>query len=776
MSDKVRVHALAKELGVPNKELVSILRDAGHEVKSHLAGIEGSVADEMRKKLGNGAAAAATAAPPTPAAKAKPKPKPKPKKAKAKAKKATEPAPAVAAEPEAAPEAEVEEFEEVAIPVVPEVIAGPEDVLEERALRRAEHESRGEKKGRNETAPAAGGGSRDKRRDKGRDNRKQRKFTAPTPQRTGQGQELHLKPPIIVKDFADAVDLKPADLIRELLTMNVFASINQTLDTAVAQRVADKHGYKLITDKRQKSATAPKREEEAPEEAIFENDAIESRPPVVAFLGHVDHGKTSLQDFIRKSNVTDGEAGGITQHIGATNIEWQGHKITMIDTPGHEAFTSMRARGANTTDIVVLVVAADDGFMPQTIEALNHARAADVTLIIACNKMDLPNANPDRVLTQMQHNELQPEPWGGDVGVCNVSAETGDGIDELLERVCLESEMMELRCNNKLPVRAVVLESQLESNLGPTVNILVKNGTVSVGDVVIAGQCYGKVKALFDCRGDRIKTAGPSMPVKLVGLSGVPESGAILAGCKNERQARKLTSGREEDARKEQLSSTRSSSIEDLFQQIEEESRKELKAIIKTDVQGTCEAIIQALAKLESDKIDVDVVLSGVGAITENDVLLAAASSAMIIGFHVRVNPGVNALAEREGVTIKLFSVIYELVEQIHDALEGMLDPVVREEDLGRAQILQVFNLSRQGRICGCNVTKGMVRVGAHARVHRNNELIYNGTISSLRRFQDDVKEVRQGFECGIRLDNFTEFDVDDQIEVYEYKESRATL
>ena len=719
MSERVRVHILAKELGLPNKELVGLLCDAGHEVKSHLTAIDDEVAEQIRQQLQNGngsAAAVETATPPS------------------------EP------EPESEPAA-------------------------------AEPKSAKEKSTDSAKTKDSGKGSKNRRKERQDKSVKSRVFTAPEPEQTGEGRELHLKPPILVKGLAEAMDIKPADLIRELLTMNVFASINQTLDTALAQRVADKHGFKMITDKRQKSSADIAKDEEQPENAVFDDAEVESRPPVVAFLGHVDHGKTSLQDFIRKTNVTEGEAGGITQHIGATNIEWQGNKITMIDTPGHEAFTSMRARGANSTDIVVLVVAATDGFMPQTVEALNHARAAEVPIVVALNKIDLENANIDRVLSNMQQNDMLPEPWGGDYGVCNVSAMTGEGVDGLLERLVLEAEMLELKCNSKLPVRAFVLESQLEPNLGPTVNVLIKNGTIKVGDIVICSQYYGKVKALFDCRGTRIESAGPSMPVKVVGLSGVPDSGSVMAGCKNERQARRLTTERGEDARKEQLTSSRSTSIEDLFNEIEQENRKELKAILRSDVQGTCEAVIEALGKLQSDKIDVDLVLSGVGAITENDVILAAASNALIIGFHVRVNPGVNELAKREGVTIKLFSIIYELIEQIRSSLEGMLDPVVREEDLGRAQILQVFTMSKNaGKICGCTVSKGIVKVGAHARVHRQDELIYNGTISSLRHFTDDVKEVRQGFECGIKLDNFTDFDVDDVIEVYEYKESRATL
>ena len=578
------------------------------------------------------------------------------------------------------------------------------------------------------------------------------------------------------QDLGPMLNRTAADVVRFLMEQGEMVTATQSLSDDMIELFAAELGVEI-------RMVDPGEEQEVELLKLLdvvddlEDDEAPIRPPIVTVMGHVDHGKTKLLDRIRNANVVDDEAGGITQHIGATNIEWQGHKITMIDTPGHEAFASMRARGANSTDIVVLVIAANDGFMPQTIEALNHARDAKVPIVVALNKIDLENADIDRVLMNMQQNDMMPEPWGGEFGVCNVSAMTGEGIDGLLERLVLEAEMLELKCNSELPVRAYVLESQLESSLGPTANILIKNGTIKVGDVVICGQYYGKVKALFDCRGTRIESAGPSMPVKVVGLSGVPDSGAVMAGCKNERQARRLTAERGENARKEQLTSTRSSSIEDLFNEIEQENRKELKAILRSDVQGTCEAVIDGLNKLQSDKIDVDLVLSGVGAVTENDVILASASNALIIGFHVRVNPGVNALAKREGVTIMLFSVIYELIEQIRNSLEGMLDPVVREENLGRAQILQVFTMSKSaGKICGCTVSKGVVKVGAHARVHRKDELIYNGTISSLRHFTDDVKEVRQGFECGILLDNFTDFDVNDIIDVYEYKESRATL
>ena len=591
-------------------------------------------------------------------------------------------------------------------------------------------------------------------------------------------REIHFKPPIIVKELALALNLKPNELIHSLLKMNVFASINQAVDTTIAEKICEKHNYKLVTDKREKQAAGRSTQPEVitPEEIKYDDEEIINRPPVVTVLGHVDHGKTSLLDKIRDTKVTAGEAGGITQHIGASVIQWQDHYITFIDTPGHEAFTAMRSRGATCTDIVVLVVAADDGVMPQTVEAINHAKAANVPIVVAINKIDLSGADPLKVMTQLQQNGIALEEWGGEIGVVKVSAETGDGIDDLLERLFLESEILELRANPRLPVKAVVLESQLEQGLGPTVNVLVKNGTIHLGDIVISGRHYGKVKALINNFGKRMKEAGPSFAAKVVGLSGLPEGGTLLVGCQDEKQAKKLTEERKFESREQQLQPQRQANLEDLFRQIEEESRKELKIIIKTDAQGTGEAVVEILKKLESSKIRIEIIHSGVGAISENDVLLAAASDAIIVGFHVRINQGVNLLAQKKEVDIRLYSVIYELAEQIKEAMTGMLDPELREESLGKSEILKVFTPSKGSKICGCNVVKGIVRVGAKARVYRGQELIYNGIIQSLRRFDDDVKTVRQGFECGIRLDHFNDFSEGDWIEVYEYKEIAASL
>ena len=589
---------------------------------------------------------------------------------------------------------------------------------------------------------------------------------------------IHVKPPIVVKDLAEALKVKANVVIMELMGRGIMANINQSIDEDVAKSVAEKHGFELVADKRAKGASKDELVAEvAPDELVFADAEIDPRPPIVAFLGHVDHGKTSLQDKIRNTNVVDGEAGAITQHVGASSIKWQGHEVTFIDTPGHEAFTAMRARGANVTDVVVLVVAADDGFMPQTIEALNHAKAAGVGIIVAINKMDLPAADPEKIYRQMMEQGIMPEDWGGEYAAIKVSAETGEGLDDLLERIVLESEIMELKANAKLPGQAVVLESELEQGLGATTNVLVRNGTIRTGDVVLANGYYGKVKALIDAHGKRIKSAGPSCPVKLVGLNGVANCGDKVVVCKNEKVARKLAAERLSAARQEDLQPQKATSLEDLLSQMNDENMTNLKVIVKSDVKGTLEAVCDSLTKLESSKIKLDVILKDVGAITENDVLLASATNAIVVGFHVRVNPGVNKVAKAEGVEINLYTIIYELIDKIKMAMEGRLEPEFRERVIGKAKILQIFKLSKkQGNICGSTVTEGSVKVGAKARVFRDGELVYNGDVVSLRRFQDNVKEVKIGMECGIKLDNFKEFEIDDVIEIYLLEEFKQTL
>ncbi|MBQ9338424.1 MAG: translation initiation factor IF-2 [Lentisphaeria bacterium] len=597
------------------------------------------------------------------------------------------------------------------------------------------------------------------------------------------GPEVHIKAPIIVKNLAEALGKKPNEIITKLMMMNVLANINQMIEPAVAVELAAKMKINLVVDKREHDEHAARQKvvsttpEEAAEAGEDDPADLVPRNPIVTFMGHVDHGKTSLQDKIRKTKVAAGEAGGITQNIGASVAYCGKRAITFVDTPGHEAFTAMRARGANVTDIVVLVVAADDGFMPQTIEALNHARAAGVPIIVAMNKIDLPNANPDKVLLNMQQNGLTSEDWGGTTGVVRVSAKTGQGIDELLERILLEAEMLELKANPKRKASAYVLESQLEQGLGPTANIIVKNGTIKLGDPIICGEHYGKVKGLIDSRGQRVKSAGPSTPVKVVGLSGVPDAGVKLVVCDNEKDTREIAEARSMDKRVESLSGKAGgASLEDLFSQMDGEQKNSLKVVVKADVCGSVEAIVESLKKITSEKISIEVLHSGIGAITENDVLLASSSNAIVVGFHVRVNPGVNDLAKKENVEIRLYSIIYELLEDIKDAMAGRLEPEKREKELGTAKILKIFTLSKGPKICGCMVEKGLVKVGSKSRVFRKGELIFNGEVRSLRRFQDDVKEVRQGMECGIRLDNFLDFVEGDMIQFYEIELKKATL
>lgn len=592
------------------------------------------------------------------------------------------------------------------------------------------------------------------------------------------GDEVHIKSPIVVKNLADAIGQKPNEVIKKLMMdLSVMAGVNQTIEPEVAVKLAAMFGVTLAVDRRDKNEhqeTAPAIDEIA--EEADDPAKMKPRPPVVTFLGHVDHGKTSLQDCARNTHVVKGESGGITQHIGASMIEFKGHPITFIDTPGHAAFTAMRARGANATDIAILVVAADDGFMPQTVEALSHAKAAGVPIIVAMNKMDLPQANPDLVYRNMQENDLFPETWGGSIGVIPVSALTGDGMEALLERIILEAEMLELKADPTRPATGVVLEAQLEQGLGPTASVLVQSGTLKIGDPVLCGEFAGKVRSLIDDKGKRVKSAGPSCAVQVIGLSGVPDAGQKFRVCRNEREAKDLAEQHAMALRHDSLSTARGTSLEDLYDQMNQEKKNTLRVIIKSDVRGSGEAIADTLSKLPSEKISVEVIHLGVGGITDNDVLLAAASSAIIVGFHVRVNNGVNAIAKREGVEIRLYSIIYQLIEDIEEAMLGRLEPEKREVAVGSGHILKIFEMKKGPAICGSMVDSGYVRVGTKVRVYRADELLFNGEVKSLRRFQDDVKEVKQGLECGIRLDNFKDLEEGDILKFYDVKTEKATL
>ncbi|MCQ2353018.1 MAG: translation initiation factor IF-2 [Victivallaceae bacterium] len=584
-------------------------------------------------------------------------------------------------------------------------------------------------------------------------------------------KEIRLTRPVLVKDLAEAVGKKPNELITDLMKLGELAGINQPISDANVKKLCAGYGVEPVYGA---AGNAPA----AAVKAAVDDDPknLVERPPVVTFMGHVDHGKTSLQDAVRHTHVTAGEAGAITQHIGASTIQFNNKTITFIDTPGHAAFSSMRSRGANVTDIVVLVVSATEGFKPQTVEALNHAKAAKVPIIVAINKMDLPDADPDKVLLHMQQNGLTSEDWGGETGTVRVSAKSGKGLSDLLERIQIEAEMLELKANPKRPASGSVIEAQLEQGLGPTASVLIQDGTLHVGDIVLCGEHYGKVRMLISDKGERLKSAGPSIPVKVVGLSGVPEAGDHLEFCGNEKDARTIAAERLAAKRDKVLAANRVTSAEDLFSKLNEGGVSTLNIIIKSDVRGSGEAIAQSLAQLPSEKIRAEVIANGVGPINESDVDLAAATNALIVGFHVRVNPGVTDYLKKFKVEYRLYSIIYELLEDITDALAGKLEPEKREKQLGTAKILQIFELSKGPKICGCKVESGIVRIGAKARVRRAKELIYNGEVASLRHFRDDVHEVKAGLECGIKLDNFVDFLEGDEIEIYEIELKKATL
>jgi translation initiation factor IF-2 len=580
---------------------------------------------------------------------------------------------------------------------------------------------------------------------------------------------IHLKPPFTVKDLATAMNIRPFQVIGDLMEMNIFASINQTIEPDIASKVCTKHGFTFEKEKRKEGGGVHKpavviEPPKVPEKP--KADELHVRAPVVTFMGHVDHGKTTLMDAIRKTRVAAGEAGGITQHIGAYSVTHNGQKITFLDTPGHAAFTAMRARGASVTDIVVLVVAADDGIMPQTIEAINHAKAAKVGIIVAITKIDAPGANIDKVKGQLQEKGLTPEDWGGEIGVCPVAALKGQGVTDLLERIQLESEVLELKASAQQKARGSVIEAQVEQGRGPTATIIVKMGTLKPGMPFICGKFYGKVKSLIDDLGKPIKEAGPSTPCKVLGFSGLPFAGDELVVMENERAAQALGDERMAEERLGKLATPQRATLENLFDTLKDGQKKKLNVIIKSDVQGSLEAIVTALGDIQSKKIDLEIVHQAVGPISENDILLATASNAVVVGFGVKVEATAANTAKREGIQIKLFSIIYELIDQVKEAMAGLLDPETREAVIGHAEVKKVFELSK-GLVAGCAVTDGRIARNARARVLRGRQPIYDGGLATLRRFQDDVKEVRSGLECGIKLGDFNDYEPGDIIECY---------
>jgi translation initiation factor IF-2 len=715
----MRVHELAKELGVASKDLLARLHQLGVEAVSHMTVLEQTAVDLMREDFGKATAV------------------------------------------------------ESVLPVVEKM---EEELALELEARKIDRISQSE-------SNKGGFVSRHKAKTKfkpGKDATvKGPDQASAVPTGTPPDKTVTVQGPIVVRDLAEKLGLRPNQLIAELMGMNILASITERIDVNIARKIAEKHGVTLEHEKRavEHGQILKRQATDAPEEADKPEDLL-PRPPIVTFMGHVDHGKTSLLDKIRDTAVAKGEHGGITQHIGAYTVEVNGKKITFLDTPGHAAFTAMRARGANLTDIAVIVIAADDGIMPQTKEALQHARAANVSIMIAINKIDLPSANVDIVKKQLQADGLTPEDWGGTTICVPVSAQTGEGVKHLLEMILLQADVLELRANPKRNAAGFVIEAQLEQGMGPTANLMVTTGTLNVGDVLLCGSYWGRVRALINDHGNKVKSAGPSTPIKCLGLAGVPEAGAEFRICTSDKLARSLSENTMEEVKtlRQIAAPTRKVSLDSLMDYLKEDSKLELKIILKTDTQGSVEAIKHALQEIKSDKVSLSVILSSTGNITVNDVMLASASNAVILGFHVSKEPGIDATAKHEGVDVRLHHIIYELVDQVKAAMTGLLSPLVKERVIGKAEIKQVFPIGKTAKVAGCMVVQGHVLAKARVRVKRGADTMFEGAIASLKRFQDDASEVKEGQECGIRLEKFPGIETGDILEFYVLDELEQTL
>jgi translation initiation factor IF-2 len=834
--DKVRIRDLAKELGMEtSKEVLAFLERIGAKGKSASSNIEGDLIDRVRnhfKKpappppppqttvvtradgvlerrsqkvvLRRGAPAPPPAPPadeqaavtPAEAAAAEAAAQQLPAEAKAAVEGAPAPAGAAPAEAEAAA-AEAAPAAEAAVRVVekPAAATKPEDARKEKEKKWKKtrpHEKKVQKgvlkqtiikevleepeaEAKKAEAPAAAPEaepvvvrqfqpSRAPKR-KGK-HVKEKKAPSTLPPKASK-RLLKIEEVITVGDLAHRMGVKAAEVIKKLIEMGMPTTLNQLLDADTASLLAQEYAFEVEN-------VAPEVESLIDQEADREED-LRSRPPVVTIMGHVDHGKTTLLDAIRESNVTASEAGGITQHIGAYEVEHNGRRVVFLDTPGHEAFTTMRARGASVTDIVVLVVGADDGVMPQTVESIDHAKAAGVPIVVAVNKIDKPGAQPDRIRQQLSDHGLNPEEWGGTTLYANVSAKRRVGIKELIELILLQADVLELKVNPSKFARGTVLEARLEKGRGPVATVLVQEGTLKVGDPIVTGSHYGRVRALANHKGKRMDAADPGTPVEIQGLSGLPEAGQKFAVLKDERTARQIALHRGEKDRERTVVRPRMS-LEELHKRIDAGEIKDLNIVIKSDVQGSMEALQFSLAKLSGDKVKVNVIHSGVGGISESDVMLASASSAVIVGFNVRPEPKAAELAEREAVDVRLYSVIYDVVDDVHKAMEGMLEPTLKETTQGRAEVRNTFHISKIGTIAGCAVLSGKINRNANVRLLRDNVVVYEGKLASLKRFKDDVKEVLEGYECGLGIENYNDIQVGDQIEAYVIEKVAGTL
>ena len=604
---------------------------------------------------------------------------------------------------------------------------------------------------------------------KGKNNNAQPKMVKPQPKKEvveEQIKQITIPEVLTIQELADAMKIQPSVIVKKLFMQGKIVTVNQEIDYETAEEIALE--FDVLCEKEEVVDVI----EELLKEDEEDEKKMKKRPPVVCVMGHVDHGKTSLLDKIRDTHVIAGEAGGITQHIGASVVEINGEKITFLDTPGHEAFTAMRMRGANSTDIAILVVAADDGVMPQTIEAINHAKAAGVEIIVAVNKIDKPSANIEKVKQELSEYELIPEDWGGSTIFCPVSAHTKEGIDNLLEMILLTAEVMELKANPNRNARGLVIEAQLDKGRGAVATVLVQKGTLHVGDSIACGSSYGKVRAMIDDKGQRVKKATPSTPVEILGLNSVPAAGETFVVCDSDKEAKSFADTYISEEKNRLIEDTKAKmSLDDLFSQIQSGNMKELDIIVKADVQGSVEAVKQSLVKLSNEEVVVKVIHGGVGAINESDVILASASNAIIIGFNVRPDPIAKVTADNEGVDIRLYKVIYNAIEDVEAAMKGMLDPVFEEKVIGHAEIRQIFKASGVGNIAGSYVLDGVMERGCKVRISREGEQIFEGDLASLKRFKDDVKEVKAGYECGLVFDGFNDIQELDQVEAYKMVE-----
>ena len=775
----VRIHQLSKDLGMENKELIELLKSRGYEVKSASSTVDNISAEALLEEFA--AQAPQPAEPEAPVApklpegafvksaadidrehqkKAVAEEAEKEAKAPKQVSPATPPSPPTVATP---PSSAILPKAPNPIPTVSTPTAAPTPAGPPKPPAAAQAADV-------EQAPAA--------------ESTEGEGPEASVAEAGKLKKIHVKPPIVVRDFAGEIGLKPFKLISELMEMGIFASMNQTIEESVAVQVAGRHGCELEIHHRgeqsEKGASSkPKVEKPDDDDPKF----LKPRPPVVCILGHVDHGKTTLLDTIRKANVVKGEAGGITQHIGAYQIDHKDQKISFIDTPGHAAFSMMRERGANVTDVSILVIAADDAFKPQTEEALKFAKDANNAIIVAINKIDAKGANIDRVKQQMQEKGIAPEDWGGETIAVEVSALKGTNIDNLLDMILLQVELLELKANPTCPASGTIIESQIEMGRGASATVIVERGTLKKGDALLCGEVYCRVKTMTDADGNQLKDAPPATPVRVTGWSDVPASGTKFSTQKNEKSAKRCAEENIQvrklhDAASTQQQNTEggAATVEDLFAAIENQQKKCLRVIVKSDVHGSTEALVQALKAIESDKVELDVISKGVGHITKNDITLASAGGAMVVGFNVKLDNGVQSLAKHHDIRIVQHAIIYELIDQVEEAMADMLDAEYTEKKTGAAEVRQVFSVGKTRKVAGCMVTEGLIQRNCIARLMRGGELIHESKIDTLKRFKDDVKEVRAGYECGINVAGYDDYQEGDTIECFAVEEQRASL